>query len=281
MVSIATMIAVCVTLFVTMIFPLILYIVYGVKNKGKGVWVAWILGAAGFFVMQYSLRTPILVLMQGIPGFMEFVEKYYVVYCFVLAFTAGLFEMVGRLFVAKIIGTRLTFKRGFAAGMGHGSIESILLIGMTYVNNLIYILLINSGGYDALVEQVVAAGQDANSMYQVRDALISTFPGVFYLAGYERVLTLVFHIALSLIVCYFVANNKTYKGIGICVLAHTAMDFIVGLLNGLSTEYMGNLVSETVGYVLIYLFMTLVAVGAGYVIYRIRNVWKEEANACV
>lgn len=276
MVSIATIIAVCVTLFVSMVLPLILYIVYGVKNKGQGVWTAWLMGAAGFFLMQYSLRTPVLVLMTGIPGFVEFIERYYVAYCFVLAFTAGLFEMVGRLFVAKLIGERLTFKKGFAAGMGHGSIESILIIGMTYVNNLIYAITINNGGYDALVEQAVAAGQDSSSMYEVRDALISTFPGVFYMAGYERVLTLILHIALSLIVCYFVWKNKTKWGLGICLVIHTAVDFIVGLLNGLSTEYMGNLVSETVGYVLIYLFMTLVAVGAGYVIYKISKVWKEE-----
>jgi len=279
MVSVSTIIAVCVTLLITMVFPIVLYIVYGIKNKGKGVWVAWLMGAAGFFAAQYTFRTPVLALMPGIPGFIEFVEKYYVLYCFILAFTAGLFEMIGRLFVAKLIGERLTLKKGFAAGMGHGSIESILLIGMTYVNNLIYVVTINTGGFDALVEQATAAGQDAGSLYEVRDALISTFPGVFYLAGYERVLTLILHIALSLIVCYFVWKNKTKWGLGICLVIHTAVDFIVGLLNGLATEYMGNLVSETVGYVLIYLFMTLVAVGAGYVIYQIGKVWKEEAVA--
>ncbi len=278
MVSISTMIAVCVTLFISMVLPVILYIVYGVKNKGEGVWSGWLMGAAGFFVMQYSLRTPLIVLLPTIPGFMELAEKYYLLYCFVLAFSAGLFEMFGRLFVAKLAEKSLTFKRGFAMGMGHGSIEAILLIGMTYVNNLLYSIAINNGTFDSMIEQVVAAGQDASMLYDVREALINTFPGVFYLAGYERILTFVFHIALSLIVCYFVWRKKTAIGLIICLTAHTAVDFITGALNGMSTEYLGNVVSEKVGYILIYLFLTLVAVGSGYVIRQIYRMWKVETE---
>ena len=48
MVSTSTMLAVCVTLFVSLVLPVIVYIVYGVTHKGKGVWTAWLLGAAEF-----------------------------------------------------------------------------------------------------------------------------------------------------------------------------------------------------------------------------------------
>ena len=50
MVSVSTIIAVCVTLFVSLVLPIILMIVFGIKHKR--VWASWILGAAGFFVMQ-------------------------------------------------------------------------------------------------------------------------------------------------------------------------------------------------------------------------------------
>ena len=222
------------------------------------------------------VRTPIIAVLPAIPGFVELVEKYYVIYCLLLAVTAGVFEMLGRWIVAKIIGEAITFKKGVAAGLGHGSIESILLIGVTYVNNLLYIMAINNGTFDSLIEQAAAAGQNTDTWYEVREALLGSVSGVIYLAGYERVLTLVIHIALSLIVCYFVWKKKTAQGLVICAAAHTAVDFITGVLTGLPTEYMGNLVSEKVGYALIYVFLTLVAVGAGYVIYRIGKVWKEE-----
>ena len=48
MVSTASMIAIIITLFVTLVAPVIVWIIYGVKNKGKGVWKAFVLGAAGF-----------------------------------------------------------------------------------------------------------------------------------------------------------------------------------------------------------------------------------------
>ena len=46
MVSTTTILAVLVTLFISLILPVISYIVYGAKNKGKGVWSGWLLGAA-------------------------------------------------------------------------------------------------------------------------------------------------------------------------------------------------------------------------------------------
>ena len=60
MVPSATIITVSITLFICLALPVIVYLVYGVKNKGKGVWTAWLLGAAGFFVFQILLRSPIL-----------------------------------------------------------------------------------------------------------------------------------------------------------------------------------------------------------------------------
>ena len=52
MVSTGTLIAIVVTLIVTLLGPVVAAVVYGVKNKGKGVWKAWFLGAAGFFLLQ-------------------------------------------------------------------------------------------------------------------------------------------------------------------------------------------------------------------------------------
>mgnify|MGYP001052673490 FL=1 len=93
MVSASVITAVCVTLFLTLFLPLILYVVYGARNKGKGVWTAWLLGAAGFFVFQVVIRLPLLSLLSLNQGFQAFAAKHYVLYCLALAFTAGLFGM--------------------------------------------------------------------------------------------------------------------------------------------------------------------------------------------
>lgn len=274
MVSTSVITAVCVTLFLSLFLPLILYVAYGVKNKGQGVWTAWLLGAAGFFVFQIIIRIPLLNMLALNPGFQAFAAGHYILYCLVLAFTAGLFEVAGRYMVAKIMAKHLTFHRGFAAGMGHGGIEAILIIGMTYVNNLVYILMINGGTFDELVRQTEQLGVDTNALYVTKEILISSGPAMFYLAGYERVLTMTLHVALSLLVCYYVWNKKELQGILICLLLHTMVDFVAPVINGMTTEYLGNILSPTAAYILVYLFLTGVAVLSVVGILRIRNEWK-------
>lgn len=271
MVGTSTIIAICVTLCISLILPLVIYIIYGVKNKGKGVWTAWLLGAAGFVVLQLFIRLPILSVLGLSEGFQLFATNHYVIYCLVLAFTAGLFEVAGRYAVAKILSRKMTFERGVAAGLGHGGIEAMLLIGMTYINNLIYCIMINTGSFATIIAQTEAAGVDASQLVAVEEALINTSSVTFLLAGYERILTMILHLALSLIVCYFVSCKKDWQGILICLACHTVVDFVTPLLSGLATEYMGNVISANTSYVIVYAFLTVVAVVSGIVIVKLKK----------
>lgn len=276
MVGVLTIITVCITLGVSILLPIGAGIVYALKQKGKGIWSAWLLGAAGFFIMQMVIRTPILNLLAAKPGFMELTYEHYVISGFCFAFTAALFEVIGRYVVAKLLSKNLTYERSIAAGMGHGGIEAIVIIGMAYINNLVFIIMINSNTFDSLIEQVGATGVDTASLVQVKDALLNVNPAMFLLAGYERILTMLLHVALSLLVCYFVSRKQDWKGIGICLVCHCIVDFVAPMLNGLATEYLGNKISTTTASVLVYSFLTLVAAASIVVILKIRRIWKDE-----
>lgn len=276
MVSTSVIIAACVTLCVSLFLPVILYLIYGLKNKGKGVWTAWLLGAAGFFVFQILIRLPLLNLLSANQTFLTFAAKHYILYCLLLAFTAGLFEAAGRYAAAWTMRKSLSFERGFAAGLGHGGIEAMLLVGMTYVNNLVLILTINTGNFDALVEQSAALGTDTVSLLAARNALISAGPATFYLAGYERILTMTFHVFLSLLICHAVRCRRTLPGILFCLLLHTAADFAVPLINGMATPYLGSILSASTATILSYLFLTAVAAASAMGILYIRKRWKSE-----
>lgn len=266
-----------ITLFISLILPVILLIVYAVKNKGQKIVSAWFLGAAGFFVLQMLVRIPVLNILSMQPGFQTFAENNYVVYILLLGFTAGLFEVVGRLVVAKIMAKNLTYERSIAAGLGHGGIEAMLLIGMTYINNLLYAALINSGSFDMVVEQTEAMGVDATALFAAKDALLTTPAYLFGLAGYERLLTIICHTAMSLLVCYFVYKKQTMKGVLIALVIHTILDSVSGLISGLSTPYMGNVITENTGYVLIYGFLTIMAVVSLVIIVKVKKEFKKEA----
>ena len=280
MVSSSKLIAMIVTLCITLILPVIVAVVYSIKNKGKKVWKAWLIGAAGFFVLQMLIRVPILSVVSTLPSFAVFVTNNYILYCLLLALTAALFEVVARLGVAKILQKNISYERAFAAGLGHGGIESMILVGMTYINNLLYSFMINSGTFDVMVAQVQATNtmtpEQMEQLNSVKIALIKTGTGAFYLAGYERILTMVCHAAMSLLVCYMVYKKRAVLGVGIAFVIHFCIDFVSPLINGMATEYLGNRITQNIAYVLIYSFLTLITVGCVVIIVKISKRWKEE-----
>lgn len=280
MISLSKLIAIIVTLCITLILPVIVAVVYSIKNKGKKVWQAWLLGAAGFFVLQMLIRVPILSVVSTFPAFTKLITEHYVIYCLILAITAAMFEVIARFGVAKILQKNLCYEKALAAGLGHGGIESMLLIGMTYVNNLLYAFMIQTGSFDVMLAQVQATGavteEQLGQLAAVKIALVETATGAFYLAGYERILTMICHAAMSLFVCYMVYKKKAVLGVGIAFLIHFCIDFVSPLMNGMATEYLGNQITQNTAYVLIYSFLTLVSVGCVVMMIKISNKWKVE-----
>ena len=270
--------AMFVTLFISLVLPMIVLIVYGVKNRKQGVVGAWFIGAAGFFVTQIVIRVPILSALSLMPAFVAFAENYYVIYSLMLGLTAALFEVAGRYAFAKIMSRNLTFTKGFAAGLGHGGIEAMVLIGMTYISNLLYVAMINTGAIEGVIAQTEAMGVEVSSeVYALVDTLVNSPAYLYLLAGYERILAMVGHVAMTLVVFYFMSKKETLKGIGICVLYHFVMDSMVGIISGLATPYLGSVISQNVSYVITYVFLTAMVALAIMAIVKIKAAWKAES----
>jgi len=273
MISLTTVVFCVITLCISLVLPLVFLVWYGVKKKGKGVWSAWVLGAAGFFIMQVLIRMPLLNALSAQPGFAGFVAEHYVLYCIILGFTAGLFELVGRYVVAKLLSKNLTFERALAAGLGHGGIEAILIVGITYINNLVYIFLIMTGAFDVMVEQTAAAGVDVTQLQLLKDTFMNTPSIVFLLAGLERLFAMAAHAAMTMIVCYGVKAGRTVQGLLLCLGIHAFMDTFSGIVNGMATPYLGSVISQTTAYVLIYVVLAGIAGGAVMILRKIRSRW--------
>ncbi len=271
MVPITTLAACVVTLLISLVLPIAIVLVFALKNKKQGIISAWLLGACGFVIPQLLIRLPVLTFLQGQTWFASFAQNNVFLYAFSLAFTAGLFELVGRFAAAKSMEKKLTWKRALAAGLGHGGIEAILLIGMTYVNNLIYILMINSGSFDALVAQTAALGVDASQLELIRTQLIGTAPALFLLAGFERVLTMIGHLAMSALVCYGVAHKKTGVCLLLCLALHTVLDLSAGL---------SLVLPQNISYPVIYVFLTLMAAVSVLILKKLSRLWNENAPRC-
>ena len=223
-VSIASIIAMFVTLAICIALPIALLLVFR-KKMGKGVTSAFLAGALGFFVPQAVIRIPALQGLSLLDGFGDFVQNHFWIYAVLLALSAGLFESVGRLVVFKtVLKNRTTYNAALCAGLGHGGIEALYLVGLTYVNNLVLSFMINNGSaYDVLTGQGLASDQ-AN---QLITTMSQTSPAIFYMAGFERVFTIGFQMGLSMLLAYGITRNQTAKFFGAVLLLHTAVDFAV------------------------------------------------------
>ena len=267
MVSTATILFVVFSLFVSLILPVLLLILFAARNKKQGIVSAWLLGASGFFVTQILIRLPILTALQSQSWFLAFAQNHLFLYAFGLAFTAGLFELAGRFAVAKCLRKNLTYKRSLAAGLGHGGIEAMILIGMTYVNNLIYIAMINSGAFDMVLAQTAAMGVDVSQLELIREQLLNTAPALFLLGGFERILAMIAHAAMSMVICWGMYSKKVLP----CLLTALGIHTFIDLTAGLSL-----VLPQTTAYVVIYAILIAVAGLSLWILKDIRRRWQEQ-----
>ena len=270
MISNLTTIACAVSVLIVIGLPIVGLFLLGITNRGKGIWSAWTFGALGFFVSQILIRIPILTALQSQSWFLAFSQNRPFLYVFTLAFTAGLFELAGRFAVAILMRKKLTYKRSLAAGMGHGGIEAILLVGIAYINNLVFIAMINNGTFDSMAAEAVAAGADAIQLEILKTTLMSTSPSMFLLGGFERLLSMIAHAGMTMLVCYSLYARRPWKGALACLGIHTFIDLTAGI-NLLA----GTVISQTVAYLIIYCILIIIALVSVHIIITIRKRWTE------
>lgn len=259
------------TLIISLILPLAFLVFYALRHKKQGIWSAWLLGALGFFVPQILIRFPILTALSRMDGFIAFGQNHTLIYGFSLAFTAGLFEVVGRYAVARCLKKNLTYRRALAAGLGHGGIEAIIITGLAYLSNVVFLVMLQSGGFDAALAQTTAAGGDVSQMLAARDALMNTHWALFLLAGFERLLAMTCHVAMSMLVCYGVHTNRVLPWTLACLGMHTCMDFIASI-----SLFIGRGLTLAVAYTIIYILLTAITVLSILILQNIRTRWAAE-----
>jgi uncharacterized membrane protein YhfC len=259
-----TIVTCAISAVICLALPLVLCFLFARKHKQQCIVSAWLLGAAGFFVTQILIRVPVITLLQSQSWFMEFANSQIFAYVFSLAFTAGLFELAGRFGVAKILEKKLTWNRTLAIGLGHGGIESIYIAGITMINNLAYIAMINAGTFDETLAMAAASGVDVTQLEMIKTQLITSSPALFLLGGFERILTMIVHAAMSALVCYGVVHKKVLPCTLVCLCIHTFIDLTAGLT---------LVLPQTTAYMVIYTILAAVAIFSVLVLKNLHHRW--------
>lgn len=172
--------------------------------KRQKIMVPLLTGAAVFVVSQLILRSGMLTLI-GLTPMAAWLQKNIWIYAIFLGLTAGLFEEFGRLIGFRCLKTRRSWMDGIAFGIGHGGIESILLVGLSNINGLANSLALNSGVLESISQ---AAGLPQETIQQLIAQLTSYDLPTVLMGGLERVFTLPVQIALTLLVLFSIRSRK-------------------------------------------------------------------------
>ena len=188
------------------------------RRRG-GRWRDFFLGAGTFFLFamvleqllhQMVLRSPIGPVLQ---------ENVWLTALYG-GLAAGLFEETGRFCAFKLVlrGQRERIT-ALSYGIGHGGGEAFLLLGMTYINNLILMFTLSNGG-------VLPPALDS----AVRG--LAAVPVTAYLwALFERIPAVAFHMSASVLV--FAAAKQPGKLwlFPAAILLHALLDFTAIVCN--------------------------------------------------
>ena len=197
-----------------------------------------LIGAAAFLLFALILEKPIQNVLafptaMGLPD--HAVSRFLSANPVLLALAAGLFpgvfEETGRLIAFKtVLKKRRNRETSVSYGIGHGGFEVILVLGLTYIQYLAYAVMINTGTFGALAEQVAAQAPEQLAGVETVVNLLTGFSFAdLGIAFIERVFAVFFHIGASILVFYACRDGKRFWLYPLAVVIHTAMDFIGAL----------------------------------------------------
>lgn len=179
---------------------LIILICFGLPGIGfmylqrkHSVIIPFIVGALVFFISQIVLRIPLLNLLSQQISFQIFMLNV-IPYVIFLAFTAGLFEEVGRWIGFQCIHKHWTKYDALAFGLGHGAIEAILLTALP-------ILQMGNVNIDVVL-----------------------------MGGIERISAMIIHVGFTLIVWKGVKTKKI-RYLLYAIIGHALFDFVAVMLS--------------------------------------------------
>lgn len=220
------------------ILPIIVLIVWK-KNQGRIRLKPAVAGAVVFIIFTQMLETVPKLFLFGDTKISEYVWSHPWAYVTAGCLLAGIFEEIGRYvafrFFLKDYHDR---KDAITYGIGHGGIESVLVLGITGISSIGMALAVNQGTLES-----ITAGMNAGQIRSVEMQITA-------LAGYgavnmlievcERVFAMTLHIALSIVVFRSVKEKKV-SYLFIAVLLHAVFDvpaalYQCGVLPILATE---------------------------------------------
>lgn len=224
-VSAASMIGMAVSAIISIGLPIFLMIFVRKKTRGRYGWT--LIGACTFILFALVLERVLHMVVLDVFG--ETVTGNIWLYALYGGIAAGVFEETGRFLAMKNLKKGTLHKdNAIMYGIGHGGIESILIVGLTSVSNVMTSAIINSGAAEATLAAIDESLRDQTAAQL--QLLCDTPAYNFFLAGVERIACIAFHICLSYLVYKAVQDSKILF-FPLAIVLHFAIDAATLIIN--------------------------------------------------
>jgi len=225
-ISIASMLGMTITLIIVVGLPVILLMLVYKKTKAKIS--SFFIGCGVFILFALILEQIIHSFVLGITD--TFLTEHIILYGLYSGLVAALFEETGRWMAMKFfMNKNLNKQNALMYGVGHGGIEAIIIVGLTYVSNLLTAIMINAGSLQTSL--AVLDEEIQQTAYEQLKPLWELPAWQFYMAGVERLIAFALHIALSVLVYKAVKSGRKRFWL-VAFLVHFAADFLTVVISG-------------------------------------------------
>ena len=217
-------------------FPLLTAVVWKIRKKEPVTTI--LIGAATFLLFALILEKPVQNVLafptaMGLPehAVSRFLSANPVLLALVAGLFPGVFEETGRLIAFRtVLRKRKNRETSISFGIGHGGFEVILILGLTYIQYIAYAVMLNTGTFGTVVDQVVSqAPEQLGSIESVVSLLTGFSFADLSIAFVERIFAVLFHIGASIFVFYACKDKKRFWLYPLAIILHTGMDFIGAL----------------------------------------------------
>ena len=216
--------------------PVAIAIIWMVKKKEPVTSI--LIGAAAFLLFVVVLEKPIQNVL-AFPTAMgltdhavsRFLSANPVLLAFVAGLFPGVFEETGRLIAFKtVLKNRRNRETSISYGIGHGCFEVIMIVGLAYVQYVVYAFMINTGIFGTVIDQVVSQAPEQLGNVEAVVNLLERFSFAdLGIAFVERIFAVLFHIGVSIMVFNACRNRKRRFLFPVAIVIHTALDFIAAM----------------------------------------------------
>ena len=212
---------------IDILFPLLLALWVGKKYGVR--WKFFLYGALVFFVCQLLTRVPAIQVIQYLlRDALQASQPLLIGWLTIAAVTAGIFEEGGRYLGYRFLWRRegKSWEKALMYGVGHGGLESILLVGGLAIVGLVNVIVLSSMD----TSQLPVTGERL-AQVQAAQAQIAAMPWWLpIVGGIERVFAMSVQVSLSVVVlqCFL---RESLKWLWAAMGYHALVDLAAVILN--------------------------------------------------